>query len=263
MELAGKTAAVVGGSMGIGRAVAIRFAEGGARVVIASNDGASLEETRKTIEERGGRVLSVEADVRRASDLNELMAQTIAELDGLDHLVYSAGIQRYGTVVETEESVWNDVLDVNLKGFYLCSKLAIPHIERRGGGSITCLSSVQAYAAQQSVAAYAASKGGLNALVRAMALDHAPQKIRVNAVCPGSVDTPMLRQAAELFKGTASVEDTVDSWGKMHPMGRCARAEEVAELVAFLASDKATFITGADFKIDGGLLSRLGVALPD
>jgi NAD(P)-dependent dehydrogenase (short-subunit alcohol dehydrogenase family) len=263
MEFTGKTVAVIGGSTGIGRAVAIRFAEGGARIVIASNDGVGLEQTRKTIEESGGSVLSVEADVRRASAVEELLAQTVARFEGLEHLVYSAGIQRYGTVVETEESVWDDVLSINLKGFYLCSKFAIPHIERSGGGSITCISSVQAFASQRSVAAYTASKGGLNALVRAMALDHAPRQIRVNSVCPGSVDTPMLREAAERFKGEATTEETVIAWGKMHPMGRCGRAEEVAELVAFLASDRAGFITGADLKIDGGLLSRVGVVLPD
>jgi NAD(P)-dependent dehydrogenase (short-subunit alcohol dehydrogenase family) len=121
---------------------------------------------------------------------------------GVDVLVNAAGVQRYGTVVDTEEEVWDEVLDVNLKGIYLASKYAIPQMRERGGGAIVNLSSVQAFASQKGVAAYTASKGGINALTRAMALDHAEENIRVNAVCPASVDTPMLRWAANLFRGT-------------------------------------------------------------
>jgi NAD(P)-dependent dehydrogenase (short-subunit alcohol dehydrogenase family) len=113
------------------------------------------------------------------------------------------------------------------------------------------------------VAAYTASKGGINALTRAMALDHAEENIRVNAVCPASVDTPMLRWSADLFKGDKSVEETVKDWGRMHPVGRVARPEEVAEVIAFLASSRSSFVTGGDYKVDGGMLAALGVALPE
>jgi NAD(P)-dependent dehydrogenase (short-subunit alcohol dehydrogenase family) len=182
---------------------------------------------------------------------------------GVDVLVNAAGVQRYGTVVDTEEEVWDEVLDVNLKGIYLASKYAIPQMRERGGGAIVNLSSVQAFASQKGVAAYTASKGGINALTRAMALDHAEENIRVNAVCPASVDTPMLRWAANLFRGDKSVEATVAEWGKMHPLGRVATVEEVAEVIAFLASEKASFVTGGEYKVDGGMLAALGVHLPE
>ena len=182
---------------------------------------------------------------------------------GVDILACCAGIQRYGTVVDTPENVWDDVLDINLKGIFLASKFAIPEMRKRGGGSIVAISSVQAYASQAGVAAYTASKGAINALVRAMALDHAGDNITVNSVCPASIDTPMLRWAADLYKGDGTMEQTLDAWGKGHPIGRVGQAWEVAELVAFLASDKARFITGADMKIDGGVMSKLGIVLPE
>jgi NAD(P)-dependent dehydrogenase (short-subunit alcohol dehydrogenase family) len=136
-------------------------------------------------------------------------------------------------------------------------------MRKRGGGAIVAISSVQSYASQAGVAAYTASKGAINALVRAMALDHAPDNITVNAVCPASIDTPMLRWAADLWKGDSTADETVQAWGKGHPLGRVGKASEVADLVAFLASDKARFITGADMKIDGGVMSKLGIVLPD
>jgi NAD(P)-dependent dehydrogenase (short-subunit alcohol dehydrogenase family) len=125
------------------------------------------------------------------------------------------------------------------------------------------VASVQAYAAQPGVAAYAASKGAIVALTKAMAIDHAADNIRCNAVCPGSVDTPMLRWAADLFKGNGTQEATVETWGRAHVLGRVARPEEVAEAIAFLASDRSSFVTGADLRVDGGLLSQIAVALPE
>jgi NAD(P)-dependent dehydrogenase (short-subunit alcohol dehydrogenase family) len=190
----------------------------------------------------------------------DLAAETYG---GVDVLVNSVGIQRYGSVVETEEEVWDEVLGVNLKGIYLASRYAIPKMRERGGGAIVNLSSVQAFASQKGVAAYTASKGAINALTRAMALDHAEENIRVNAVCPASVDTPMLRWSADLFKGEKSIEETVKEWGKMHPVGRVARPEEVAEVIAFLASERASFVTGGEYKVDGGMLAALGVTLPE
>jgi NAD(P)-dependent dehydrogenase (short-subunit alcohol dehydrogenase family) len=136
-------------------------------------------------------------------------------------------------------------------------------MKKRGGGAIVAISSIQSYASQANVAAYTASKGAINALVRAMALDHAADNITVNAVCPASIDTPMLRWAADLFKGDMTQDEMIAQWGKGHPIGRVGKQEEVADLVAFLASDKARFITGADMKIDGGTMAKLGIALPE
>ena len=262
-EFCGKVAIVAGGALGIGRAAARKLAAGGASVVICSDREDQVE---RTVEELRGEDLEVRgtrADVTSAADMRSLVDSAVDLYGGVDVLVNSAGVQRYGTVVETEEEVWDEVLDVNLKGIYLASRHAIPQMRQRGGGAIVNVSSVQAFASQTRVAAYTASKGAINALTRAMALDHAQENIRVNAVCPASVDTPMLRWSANLFKGDKSVEETLEDWGKMHPLGRVARAEEVAEVIGFLAGPRSSFVTGGDYKVDGGMLAALGVTLPE
>jgi NAD(P)-dependent dehydrogenase (short-subunit alcohol dehydrogenase family) len=262
-EFSGKVAVVAGGARGIGLAAARKLALGDASVVICSDREDQLEEALAEVREEDLKVSGTRADVTATSDMKRLMDFATETYGGVDILVNSAGVQRYGTVVETEEDTWDEVLDVNLKGIYLASRYAIPKMRKRGGGAIVNLSSVQAFASQRGVAAYTASKGGINALTRAMALDHAEENIRVNAVCPASVDTPMLRWSAERFKGEKSVEETVAEWGRMHPLGRVAKPEEVAEVIAFLASERASFVTGGEYKVDGGLLAALGVALPE
>jgi NAD(P)-dependent dehydrogenase (short-subunit alcohol dehydrogenase family) len=262
-EYSGRVAIVAGGALGIGRAAARKLATEDASVVICSDREDQVEEALAVLREEGLEVSGRRADVTSSTDMKRLMDFATETYGGVDVLVNSAGVQRYGTVVETEEEVWDEVLDVNLKGIYLASKHAIPQMKKRGGGAIVNLSSVQAFASQKGVAAYTASKGGINALTRAMALDHAEENIRVNAVCPASVDTPMLRWSADLFKGEKSVEETVAEWGKMHPVGRVARAEEVAEVIAFLASPRSSFVTGGEYKVDGGMLAALGVHLPN
>lgn len=259
-DFTGKVVLVTGGSLGMGRACVERFVAGGACVLAFSNDDASL---RAVVEDCGATVRGHLGDVRRADDLAAAVAAAVQAFGGLDILVCCAGIQRYGTAVDTPEADWDDVLDVNLKGVFLAAKHAVPAMRLRGGGAIVAISSVQAYASQTGVAAYTASKGGLNALVRAMALDHAHENIRINVVCPASVETPMLRASADLFKGTVTREDTLQAWGRAHPIGRIGQPHEIAEAVTFLASDRAAFITGADLKIDGGLLALLPVVLPE
>jgi NAD(P)-dependent dehydrogenase (short-subunit alcohol dehydrogenase family) len=264
-EFSGKVAIVAGGALGIGRATARKLALEDASVVICSDREDQLDGALAELREKEGLVLSAtRADVTSSADMKRLMDFATETYGGVDILVNSAGIQRYGTVVETEEGTWDEVLSVNLKGIYLASRYAIPKMRERGGGVIVNLSSVQAFASQKGVAAHTASKGAINALTRAMALDHAEESIRVNAVCPASVDTPMLRWSANLFRGEKkSVEDTVAEWGKMHPLGRVASVEEVAEVIAFLASERASFVTGGDYKVDGGMLAALGVRLPE
>jgi NAD(P)-dependent dehydrogenase (short-subunit alcohol dehydrogenase family) len=259
-DFEGKSIIVTGGSLGMGRACAERFARGGGKVLIVAVDRTSVD---SAVAEIGVNAAGFVGDVRSAADMAAAVSEAVARHGGVDVLACCAGIQRYGTVVDTPENVWDDVLDVNLKGIFLAAKFAIPEMKKRGGGAIVAISSVQAYASQAGVAAYTASKGAINALVRAMALDHAPDNITVNAVCPASIDTPMLRWAADLWKGDNTAEATLAAWGRGHPIGRVGQPSEVAELVAFLASDKARFITGADMKIDGGVMSKLGIVLPE
>jgi len=259
-EFNGKSIVVTGGSLGMGRACAERFAAGGGKVMIVANDKASVDDAVAAI---GANAAGFVGDVRNEADVQAAVASAVSQHGGVDVLACCAGIQRYGTVVDTPVGVWDDVIDINLKGIFLAAKFAIPEMKKRGGGAVVAISSVQAYASQTGVAAYTASKGAINALVRAMALDHADDNITVNAVCPASIDTPMLRWAADLWKGEGTAEATLDAWGRGHPLGRVGKASEVAELVAFLASDKARFITGADVKIDGGVLSKLGIIIPD
>lgn len=262
-EVRGKVAIVTGGGAGIGLASSEKLAREGAAVVVCSDREDQARQAAGRLREEGLEVEGMRGDVTSSADMKALVDFTVENYGGVDVLVNSAGVQRYGTVTETEEEVWDEVLDVNLKGIYLAARHAIPEMRRRGGGAIVNVSSVQAIASQAGVAAYTASKGGINALTRAMAVDHAEENIRVNAVCPGSVDTPMLRWAADLFKGENTVEATVDDWGRMHPLGRVARPEEVAEVICFLASPRASFVTGADYMVDGGLLAALGVRLPE
>jgi len=177
--------------------------------------------------------------------------------------VSSAGIQRYGTVLDTDEATWDEVFAINVKGVFLASKHAVAAMERRGGGSIINIASVQAYASQSNVVAYTASKGAIVAMTRAMALDHAARNIRVNAICPASVDTPMLRAAAELWKGDGTAEQTLDAWGRCHPIGRAGTAREIAAVAALMAGDECPVMTGSDVKVDGGVMSKIAVVLPE
>ncbi len=261
-DLTGKVAIVTGGTKGMGLAMAHRFAGGGARVVICSNEPHSIEAAIES-GPNAAQMTGVVADVAKIADMERLVAETVSLHGGVDVLANCAGIQRYGTVVDTTEAVWDEVFDVNLKGIFHAAKYAVPEMENRGGGSIINIASVQGYASQTNVAAYTATKGAILALTRAMALDHADAGIRVNAICPASVDTPMLRWAADLWKGDRTAEEMVELWGKAHPAGRVGRPEEIAELAAFLAGDSCPFMTGADLKVDGGVLAKLGILLPD
>lgn len=258
----GRVAFITGASSGIGQAIAERLAAEGADVAVSSVDGAGAAAVADQINRSGGRACHAVADVTDAAAVREAVDTVIRKFGRLDVLVASAGIQRYGDVIETTEQSWDEVFAVNVKGVYLATQACMPHLRRSGSGAVVIVSSVQAYAAQTKVVAYAASKGALTSFARALAVDEAPHGVRVNAICPGSVDTPMLRGSAEMFGGAAGAESTIASWGLAHPLGRVARPEEIAEAVSFLASSRASFITGEDLRVDGGLLAAVAVTLP-
>ena len=261
MNVNGKAALVTGAGKGIGKAAAVRLAAAGAAVAVVDLDERAVQETVRDIESAGGKAAGYVTDVSREEQVADTVRRIEERFGRIDILVNCAGIQRYGTVVDTSVELWDEVTNVNLKGVFLMCKHVIPVMRKQQGGAIVNISSVQAFVTQKQVAAYTASKGAINALTRAMAVDHAAEGIRVNAICPASVDTPMLRWAAGLFGG--DVEETVKSWGKAHPIGRVARADEIAEAVLFLASDSSSFITGSELKVDGGTTSMIAVALPD
>ncbi|RZU76871.1 NAD(P)-dependent dehydrogenase (short-subunit alcohol dehydrogenase family) [Micromonospora kangleipakensis] len=262
-DLAGKVAVVVGGSTGIGAATALRLASAGAAVVIGGHEADDVKAVVDRLGAQGAVVDGDVGDVRNDDDMARLCATAADRFGGLDVLVYCAGIQRYGTVVDTTASGFDEVIAVNLRGLYLAAHHAVPRMRERGGGAIVAVASVQAHATQKGVAAYSASKGGIVALTRAMAIDHAADCIRVNVVSPGSVDTPMLRRSARQFGNGRAEDDVLRDWGASHPLGRVARADEVAEVIAFLAGPRASFVTGAEIRVDGGLLANLAVALPE
>ena len=250
-ELESKRAVVMGGTAGIGLAAALLMRQRGARVAVFGAPGAGSAPGDLAAAD----IEAVTGDIRDEQAVAAFVDGAAERFGGLDVLVCSAGIQRYGDAVGTTPELWDEVLGVNLTGMYLSARHALPHLVRAGGGSVVNVSSVQAFVSQRDVTAYAVSKAGIVALTRSIALDFADRGVRANTVCPGSVDTPMLRWAADMFRGEESVDATVARWGRTHPLGRVATPGEVAEVIAFLAGDRSSFVTGSEYRVDGGLLA--------
>jgi NAD(P)-dependent dehydrogenase (short-subunit alcohol dehydrogenase family) len=264
-EHEGRVALVTGGSSGIGQGAALILARHGSAVTVHGISLPEAERVAAEIRAAGGRALAVAGPIQDPDTSVRAVEATIAEFGRLDTLVTSAGIQRYGDAVSTDEHTWDEVMDVNAKGVFLAAHAALPHVRQSSSGSVVMVSSAQASASQTNVVAYTASKGALVAMARGMAVDEAAYGVRVNTVSPGSVDTPMLRDAAALWSdGTPEgAERILANWGTAHALGRVATIEEVGEVIAFLAGPRASFVTGADVRVDGGLLARIAAPLPE
>ncbi len=245
MRLEDKVAIVTGAGMGIGQAIAETFAREGARVVVADLNQEAGRETVERIGADGGVACFVRTDVARYEDAQRLVDVALETYGRLDVLVNSAGIYTRGDVVDTSLETWGRVLAVNLTGVFLCCKAAIPALREAGGGAIVNISSSVGWQyAAPGIAAYAASKFGVTGLTKAMACDHLPDNIRVNCICPGPTDTPLLRASRPPDQFQAFVE--------AQPIGRLGAPEEIAAAALFLASEEGSFITGVAMPVDGG-----------
>jgi len=251
MRLRDKVAIITGGASGIGRACAVLFAREGARVVVGDIDAARGQETVRLIRDAGHDARFVATDVTIAKDAERLVHETRDAFGAVHVAVFNAGIIRYGTVVDTPEELWDQVVDVNLKGIFLCAKYVIPAMMAAGGGAIVNTSSAAGLVGAANQCAYDAAKAGVINLSRQMALDYAPFNIRVNCLVPGGIDTPMSR--AFIAARQARLEDVARNWGALRRFGT---AEEVANVALFLASDEASFVTGAPFVVDGGFTAH-------
>jgi NAD(P)-dependent dehydrogenase (short-subunit alcohol dehydrogenase family) len=254
-DLKDKVAIVTGGATGIGEAAARKLGAEGAAVAIFDVNCDAGQNTATVIRKSGARCDFFACDVGQASEVARAVQAVVAKYSHLDILVSNAGIQDYGDVVTTTEQAWDHLMDVNLKGCFLVAKFAVPHMLTRPHAAIVIVGSVQSMTAMANSVAYVTAKHGLLGLTRAMALDYAQKGIRVNSVCPGAIDTPMLRSAASLDPDPEKVIRTCD---RMHAMGRIGRSEEVADAIVYLASPRASFITGAALVVDGGMLVPAG-----
>jgi len=250
MQFWGKTCLVTGGGASIGRAAALRFAEEGAQVVVGDIVAEAAEDTASVIQTHTDQqVLAIQADVTKSDSVAAMVAVAIERFGRIDILFNSAGIFELGSVTEISEDDWDRQINVNLKGTFLCAKHIVPHMIRNGGGSIVNTSSIAGLVSFQRNAAYSASKGGVVLLTKNLALDYVEYKIRVNCVCPYSIEGPMMDR---YFAQQPDPEAAKRAIARGTPMGRMGTINEVVEPVLFLASEAAAYITGVALAIDGG-----------
>jgi len=249
MRLEGKVALITGGTSGIGSATAIRFAGEGAAVAITGRNSERGEQVVQDIIADGGEALFIRSDVRVSDDCRHAVDQTLERFGKIDVLFNNAGVFHPKSVPDCTEEEWDETIDSSLKGAFLMSKYVLPSMIERGRGSIIHTSSGWGILGGDKAAAYCAAKGGLIIMAKAMAIDHGPDGIRVNCVCPGDTETPMLTDDAE--KRGMEWRDYVAA-GSDRPLGRIGTAEEIARAVLFLASDDSSYVTGEALVVDGG-----------
>ena len=255
IQMDGKVAVVTGGASGIGQATAHKLCKLGARVAILDRNGEAARKTVEALRKAGYQATFHPCDVTVESEVKTAMSAAVQHYGALNILVSNAGIQRYGDAITTSSELWDETMDVHVRGCFHATKYAIPAMLSSGGGAVVVVSSVQSFTAINNSVAYVAAKHALLGITRSIALDFASKNIRANCVCPGAIDTPMLRNTADM---TGSPGKMLDTLGRMHALGRIGRPEEVANAIAFLASDAASFITGTSLIVDGGLLVPTG-----
>jgi hypothetical protein len=253
MKLENKVAIVTGAGKGIGWGIAKVFSKEGAKVVVVDWDEEAGQKTAEEIRQSGGDALFVNCDVSNEEQVKAMVQATVDKYDRIDVLVNNAGVGVYKPLLEATSDDWDHCLAVNLKGVFLCSKYAIPHMQAVGKGAIVNISSVHSHATVNGVAPYAASKGGITALTRNMAIDYSPA-IRVNAIAPGWVLTPLIQSIFDSYDDPAEQQRLVE---QRQVMKRIGRPEDIGHAAAFLASDEASFITGTQLFVDGGLTAQL------
>jgi NAD(P)-dependent dehydrogenase (short-subunit alcohol dehydrogenase family) len=254
-RLDGKVALVTGAAAGIGRAAAVALAGEGSHVGLGDVDERGVEAAAAAIGAGGGDAFGLRTDVRSLADLEAFVREAVDRHGRLDVMVNNAGVAIPGSAGEMSEEDWNRVVDTNLGGVWRGMRAAIPQMLKTGGGSIVNVSSVQATVGFVGWAGYAASKGGIESLTRQAAVEYAPLGIRVNAIAPGTIMTPMNERIMEGSDDPAAV---LAGWEAMHPIGRIGRPEEVAAAIVFLASDESSFVTADLLRVDGGMVVKAG-----
>jgi NAD(P)-dependent dehydrogenase (short-subunit alcohol dehydrogenase family) len=248
--LEGKVSLITGAGQGIGRGIALRFAHEGAAVGLLDVRASACESVAAEIAAARGQAIALPANVTKTDDIAQAVARLVAAFGLPNVLVHNAAVMPEGTIDQTSEADWDRVFAVNVKGAYLTSREVIPLMRQAGGGSIILMASITGVNGLPGLAAYSSTKGALISLARAMAIDHAREGIRVNSVAPGTIDSPMLHEAVAAAQNP---EATRRAFDEIQPRGRVGTIEEVVNVFVFLASDQASFVSGANISVDGGM----------
>jgi NAD(P)-dependent dehydrogenase (short-subunit alcohol dehydrogenase family) len=254
-ELAGQVALIVGGSSGIGLATAKLLSERGCKVAIFAHQG--VDAAIADSQPQGHAWLGIQGDASSSEAINKAILQTIQHFGGIHITVHTAAIHPYGNATDTSEDVWDRVMAINLKSVFLLAHHVLPHFQAQGHGVIANTASIQGTACQRDVCAYSTSKAAILGFTRSLSVDYAAQGIRAVSISPGAIRTPMLDLSVEKFGGHRPKEEVFADWGKGVPMGRIGEAKEVAEVIAFAVSPRASYCAGTEFVVDGATSKKL------